>query len=217
MFGDGPDILQRVMLFIPVLLSLSVHEWAHARSAYALGDDTAALMGRMSLNPLVHIDIIGTVLLPLMGVPFGWAKPVPVNPVRFAHKYSMRAGMMVTAAAGPASNVTLALGSAALLSAFAHWIPSLYGTVPEVHIFLIMMVQVNIALAIFNLIPIPPLDGSRVADFFMPQSLRPYWEGFHRAGPIGLVLLIVGLQFFGGAFSVVISTVSRLLYTVVGL
>src|SRR5438477_10510933 len=105
-----PDLLvERAVGFIPVLLSLTVHEWAHAWTALRLGDDTAKMLGRVSLNPLDHIDPIGTLLLPLLGIPFGWAKPVPVNPARFGRKVSMSAGMAITAAAGPASNVLLAV------------------------------------------------------------------------------------------------------------
>ena len=98
---------------IPLILSLSVHEWAHAWAAWRLGDDTARLLGRMTLNPIAHVDPLGTLLLPMLGVPFGWAKPVPVNPLRFRN-VSMPIGMMLTAAAGPISNVVLALGAAAL-------------------------------------------------------------------------------------------------------
>jgi Zn-dependent protease len=86
--GDGSYLIERLAIFIPLLLSLSVHEWAHARVALMLGDDTAARMGRCTFSPLAHIDIVGTVLLPLMGAPLGWAKPVPVNPLRFDRRYS---------------------------------------------------------------------------------------------------------------------------------
>jgi Zn-dependent protease len=214
---DGPTMVERVMFLIPMLLSLTVHEWAHARAAYALGDDTASLMGRMSLNPMVHIDIIGTIMLPLLGVPFGWAKPVPVNPMRFSRKYSMRWGMMITAAAGPLSNVVLAAASAAILSLLWHLAPSALSPRSGIALLLTMLVRVNVALAIFNLIPVPPLDGSRLADYFMPASLRPYWDSLYRSGPIGLVLLLVALQFFGGALSVIIGGVMRLVYAMVGL
>ena len=83
-------ILDRLRIWVPLVLSLSVHEWAHAWSAWRLGDDTAARMGRMTVNPLAHIDPVGTLLLPLLGVPFGWAKPVPVNPARFRRDIHMR-------------------------------------------------------------------------------------------------------------------------------
>src|SRR5512147_1844508 len=96
------DIIARAITF---LIAFTVHEYAHAWSAYRLGDDTAARMGRLTLNPLAHIDPIGTVLLPLLRVPFGWAKPVPVNPARFRPDVPMARGMMITAAAGPASNI----------------------------------------------------------------------------------------------------------------
>src|SRR5215471_12296793 len=100
------------MYLVPLLLSLTVHEWAHAWSAYRLGDDTAAKLGRLTLNPIAHIDPIGTLILPLLGVPFGWAKPVPVVASRFRRGVNMTTGMMITAAAGPLSNVVLAVLSA---------------------------------------------------------------------------------------------------------
>src|SRR5512145_2668698 len=109
------QLLATIVAYIPVQLSLSVHEWAHARVAFALGDDTAAREGRLTLNPIVHMDLLGT-LIPLMGVPFGWAKPVPVNPARFRRTVPMRTGMMLTAAAGPLSNVALAILCFAVLA-----------------------------------------------------------------------------------------------------
>jgi Zn-dependent protease len=94
-------LLARATLFIPLLLSLAVHEWAHAWTARQLGDDTAERAGRLTLNPLAHVDPIGTLLLPLLGIPFGWAKPVPIEPLRFRRDVRLRAGVALTAAAGP--------------------------------------------------------------------------------------------------------------------
>src|SRR6476659_7441279 len=92
------------MMLIPLLMSLTVHEWAHAWSAHRLGDDTASMQGRLTLNPIAHLDFIGT-----LGLPFGWAKPVPVNPTRFRRGVNTSTGMVITAAAGPISNLVLAL------------------------------------------------------------------------------------------------------------
>src|SRR5574340_1315088 len=97
----GFDLQRGLMMLIPLVLSLSVHEFAHAWSAWKLGDDTADRMGRLTLNPIAHVDPIGTLLLPLLGVPFGWARPVPVNPARFRRNVNMNTGMAMTAAAGP--------------------------------------------------------------------------------------------------------------------
>lgn len=184
---DGDDFLQRFMLFIPVLLSLTVHEWAHAFAANMLGDDTAKLQGRLSLNPLVHMDPVGTFLLPLMGVPFGWAKPVPFNPLRLKG-VSMRMGILIVAAAGPISNAVIAIASFAALKVFLSQ-PDVLG---EGGLFLLMFVfQVNVALCLFNLIPIPPLDGSKIVDGLVPDIARPAWEKFCQLGPILLMGLIL--------------------------
>jgi Zn-dependent protease len=181
------------MIFIPLLLSLTIHEYAHAWSAYKLGDDTASRMGRMTLNPIAHIDPIGTVVLPLLGIPFGWAKPVPINPARFTRKIRMGAGMAITAAAGPIANVILAvlaaLGFAALVR-FGLDDDSLHAAGE----LLGLTIRLNVSLALFNLIPIPPLDGSRIVDGFMPIRLRPQWDAFTRLSP----LLLLALIFFGG-------------------
>ncbi len=193
-------ILGRLLLFIPVLLlSLTVHEFAHAWSARRLGDDTAERLGRLTLNPLAHADPIGTFILPLLNVPFGWAKPVPVNPARFRRGVNMGKGMMITALAGPFSNVLLAILSAVLLGIVARVAPDLGASgggrgAPHIAAaFLLSMIQMNVVLAIFNLLPVPPLDGSRIVDAFLPARLRPAWETFSRFS----MFLLLGLVFFG--------------------
>ena len=121
----GEDWLAtRLVWLVALWLSLAVHEWAHAWSAWRLGDDTAARLGRMTLDPLAHVDPVGTLLLPLLGVPFGWAKPVPINPARFHRGVTLRAGIALTAAAGPAANLALTLGAVAVLGVFAIALPA---------------------------------------------------------------------------------------------
>lgn len=183
-------------MLIPLLLSLTVHEWAHAWSAHRLGDDTAAMQGRLTLNPIAHIDPVGTLILPLLGVPFGWAKPVPVNPTRFRRDVNMKAGMMITAAAGPLANIALAVLSAIAIGLVARFAPQALaaGSGLSLMSLLTTMLIINVTLAIFNLIPIPPLDGSRVVDGLIPYSWRPHWESIVRLSP----LLLIGVMFFGG-------------------
>jgi len=182
------------MMLIPLVLSLTVHEFAHAWSARRLGDDTASRMGRMTLNPLAHIDPIGTLLLPLLGIPFGWAKPVPVNPARFRPGVRMGTGMALTAAAGPASNILLALLLSATFAALERYIPGWLAQGRGIGELLEIMIVLNVNLALFNLLPIPPLDGSRIVDGFMPQGLRPIWDRLMMLSP--LLLLVV--FFFAG-------------------
>lgn len=187
----GEDLLHRIMFLIPMILSLTVHEWAHAYSAFRLGDDTAARQGRLTLNPIPHIDPIGTLLLPLLNVPFGWAKPVPVVPTRFRRDVSMRTGMMITAAAGPISNLVLAILATVV------WGLLLRVTIPSagVKVLLSSAIMVNLALFIFNFIPVPPLDGSRIVDGLVPYRLRGEWEQAQRYAPIVLLVVI----FFGSS------------------
>ena len=190
------DFVLRLLMLVPMILSLTVHEFAHAWSAYQLGDDTASRMGRMTLNPIVHIDPIGTILLPLLGIPFGWAKPVPVNPVRFTRKVSMRAGMMITAAAGPFSNLVLAVLCTVAYGLLYRWSPgALFGDSGESALAMLLQVGIgmNVGLAVFNLLPIPPLDGSRVVDGLVPLHLRPMWENFTRYS----AFLLLGVIIFG--------------------
>lgn len=159
---DPTWFAERLANFIPVLLSLSVHECAHAWAALKLGDDTAQRLGRLTLDPLAHIDPVGTIILPLLGVPLGWARPVPVNPVRFRRDVRVGVGIALTAAAGPASNLVLA----AICGAGLLLLPS--GPVGRL---LTLGATVNVALAVFNLLPIPPLDGSRMVEGFLPASI----------------------------------------------
>jgi Zn-dependent protease len=185
-------ILERVMFLIPLVLSLTIHEFSHAWSAYLLGDDTAALQGRMTLNPIVHMDPIGTFLLPLVGVPFGWAKPVPVNPARFRRSVSMGTGMMITALAGPASNLVLALLCAVTSGVLYRFAPEFVDANRGLSSLLFTGMQLNVALAIFNMLPIPPLDGSRVAERLVPYAWRPAWARLTVAAPILLFVIIAG-------------------------
>lgn len=179
----------RIAIWVPLVLSLSVHEWAHAWSAHRLGDPTAAEQGRMTLNPLEHMDPIGSFLLPLLGVPFGWAKPVPVNPARF--RGSIDEGLVLTALAGPISNLALAMASTAVVMALAGSGVPAEGAGRAVYQLLEMMLVLNLLLAFFNLLPIPPLDGGRIVDGIVPDGLRPAWDTFASVGPVVLGAVIV--------------------------
>jgi Zn-dependent protease len=187
-------LIERAAGFIPVLLSLTVHEWAHAWTAWKLGDDTARMLGRVSLNPIDHIDPVGTLLLPLMGVPFGWAKPVPINPVRFHPNVNMAFGVLLTAAAGPISNLCIAAVCWLMLLGL-HDPPSIAGhnaaAYDAARHLLESLVIINIVLACFNLLPIPPLDGSRIVDAALPDSLRPYWNSFSALAPLMLAAVVL--------------------------
>jgi len=192
---DQSWLWEHMLFLIPMLLSLSVHEWAHAWSAWRLGDDTAARQGRLTLNPLVHIDILGTFLLPLLGVPFGWANPVPINPGRFRQSVNIRWGVMLTAAAGPLSNLLLAVLCIVMKVATMHFDAD--AATQGFQAFLDMMFSMNVALAIFNVLPVPPLDGSRIADALVPDALRPAWETFSHAGPVVLLLVLLLPSVYG--------------------
>jgi len=160
------------MSYVVLLFSLSVHESAHAWTAFRQGDPTARSLGRVSLNPLVHVDVIGTVVLPLLmiftGVPLlGWAKPTPVDPRYFR---DLRRGQIVVSGAGPVSNLLLALLCTAGLFVAVRALPGPLKENPLV-ILLDLGLQLNVLLAIFNLVPLPPLDGSHLAEWALPNGM----------------------------------------------
>lgn len=173
-----------VLMIVPVLFSLSVHEACHGYAAYALGDPTAKLQGRLTLNPLKHIDIFGLAVLFITRM-IGWAKPVPVDPRYFKNP---RKDMLWVALAGPGSNLALGLVFALLLNYVG---PLMKGNIfYPVKVMMEIMVFINVGLAIFNLIPIPPLDGGRVIVGLLPEKMANSWAKIEPYGFIILLFLI---------------------------
>lgn len=197
MHYDLPSLICTVLAFIPALV---LHEVAHGFAAYKLGDPTAKRSGRLSLNPVKHVDPFGTVILPLclmaMNMPvFGYAKPVPYNPAYFEDP---RKGDMIVGFAGPAANLLQAIAGAALAAAlwFALPIAQLATASSLVYyaffLFLPTYVMTNLCLLFFNIIPLPPLDGSSIFMFFLPKKyLRTYYKVQQYALPILLCVLVL--------------------------
>ena len=186
--------------YVVLLFSLSVHESAHAWAALRMGDDTAQRMGRISLNPIVHMDPIGTVLMPLLqfamsGVPLlAWAKPTPYNPANFRRDVTLGTGHLVVAAAGPLSNVGLSLAFTLALFVAAQ-AGLVTRTLNPVVVLIANGVQLNVLLAIFNLIPVPPLDGSKVAAWGLPRAVADRYVALvQSAGPWLLFLLLIPIS-----------------------
>lgn len=178
-------ILFLARLFV-VFCTLPVHEYAHAFVADKLGDKTARLSGRLTLNPMAHIDILGAIMILFVG--FGYAKPVPVNPRNFKNP---KKGMAITALAGPFSNILMAV-----VFMFLSNVLSLFGNslfVQAFYIFFSFAASINIGLAVFNLIPIPPLDGSRVLELLIPDKYYYKFAQYERY----IVIVIFALIIFG--------------------
>jgi len=203
--GDwfSAEAIRHLILTFPVFLfSLVFHEYAHAWAALRRGDDLAKHMGRLTLNPLPHIDPIGTIALPVImmlsgsGFMFGWAKPVPINP-----KVSSK-DLMITAAAGPAANLLLVPLFAAAAFGLRYTIgpvPNTGGALYAIHQMMMAGVLWNLILAFFNLIPIPPLDGSKILYYFLPYNWRERMQVLQRYSFIILIVLLVS-----GALSIIL-------------
>lgn len=195
----------RLAILFPAIV---LHEVAHGYAAYMLGDETAKRAGRLSLNPLVHVDLMGTVILPLIllvaGSSFiiGWAKPVPINPHAFKDR---KTGMLITGAAGPATNLALAM----VVGLFTRMMPQsgsgMLGQISSVYDVLIYFVYMNLLLLFFNLIPIPPLDGSRIVQRLLSGKAAVFYDSLERYGFLiifGSFYLAPGL--FGGYLSLTV-------------
>jgi len=187
------DIFRIIVQFVAVLFAISVHESAHAWAADRLGDPTARLQGRVTLNPIAHIDLIGTIIFPILlavvGAPvFGWAKPVMVNPYNLRNR--RRDGMFI-AAAGPVANILVSLGIIILMLVFSN--PILTSTNPTMLLLIkiaAFLLMINIFLAVFNLIPIPPLDGSGILEGLLKGEALVLYEKIKPYGFFILMLII---------------------------
>jgi len=186
-----PDRL--VTLAILFLTSMPIHEWAHAWAAYQLGDDTAALRGRLTINPLAHLDPVGTLSLVFFG--FGWGKPVPVSPYRL--RGNRRAGWALVSAAGPFSNLVLAMLAA--IPFRLRWLSPYAGSgsVISLQSVLFEFILINLSLMLFNLIPVPPLDGSRILAWLLPSRWADALDRLERFGGMGLMLILYLLSRLG--------------------
>lgn len=203
--------LETFLLLAPVVLvSLVLHELAHAFVAYRLGDPTAKNEGRITLNPIKHLDPLGTLMFAVTslvaGLPFGWAKPVPVRPGYFKHP---KEGMAIVAAAGPATNFVIAL---VCLAVFQHG--GLEGEAEEV---VRLAYLVNVVLGIFNLIPVPPLDGSRVVGVVMSDATYARWVQLDQYGMIAvLALFFIFRDEFSTLLGSALDSVTRVMNSIVG-
>ncbi len=215
-------IRQIIVSAVPILIAIILHEVSHGFVANKLGDPTAKMMGRLTLNPLAHIDLFGTILMPLLLLVsthgqfvFGYAKPVPINPYNFRNP---KRDMAISAAGGPLMNLAIAIVSVIILKYLV--IPAAEGASEEVIVKIIkplgMMftasVQINVVLAAFNLIPIPPLDGGRVLMGFLPERQA---HALGKVEPYGMIIVLVLLV--TGMASVVVTPLINLLLSLVGM
>lgn len=200
-----PDRIQLVLIgFLPFLFALSFHEFAHGWMAKRKGDRTAELMGRLTMNPMAHADVVGTIILPIFSmltgfVMFGWAKPVPVNERNLANP---RKDMFWVAAAGPLSNILLALVGTGVMYAFRMFVigdGTLSQTDGTIMKMMSIFIEINLILALFNLIPIHPLDGGKVLARFLPEQINQKLENAQAMSGMILMALL-----FTGIFSVIL-------------
>ena len=200
---SAEKILQYGVRVLIIFMILPVHEFAHAFAAKKFGDRTAESMGRLTLNPISHIDIFGAICLVLTG--FGWAKPVPVNPNRFKN---YKLGSVITALAGPLSNVIVGYIGFVILKIIVYTAGmGLSDTLYYIKIILFYFIIINLSLAVFNLLPIPPLDGSRILTTFLP--LKYQWKIQEYQMYISIVFIVI---IFSGILDTPLNFLMNLLY-----
>lgn len=195
------SMVSLIVNFVPIILAIVLHELAHGYAAYRLGDNTAKICGRLTLNPLKHVDLFGTILLPALlyfsqaGFMFGWAKPVPVN---FNNLRRSKRDLIIVASAGIVTNLALAVVSAVLLK-FISILPQSTAQ-GVIGLFLLNMVVFNVVLAIFNALPIPPLDGSKILFGWIKKTWAQKYISAERQGLAAIVLIAFILPAVGGRF-----------------
>lgn len=187
---DSGVILSRLII---LLICFPVHEMAHAYAANAFGDDTPRLYGRLSFNPLIHLDLLGSLLLMISG--FGWAKPVPINPFTLTRR--SKAAPMLVSLAGPGSNILMGILAALVVRLGIMDLPMGTAVSTLLSTFLFQFIFINLLLAVLNLIPVAPLDGEKVLEFFLPRSWSLQWEKIRPYGPAVLLVLFVAAPFLG--------------------
>jgi Zn-dependent protease len=192
---DPATLISRIIV---LLTAFSIHEFAHAWTADQFGDSTPRINGRLTLNPLAHLDPMGSLMLILVG--FGWAKPVPVNP--YSLRRSSPSALMWVALAGPLSNFLLAALAAIpirlnLVSLYDVAVGQGASLLPTLPGFLWDFISINLILMLFNLIPLPPLDGDKIADFFMPNAWRDQMARIRPYGPMILIVLFMVGPYLG--------------------
>ncbi len=190
------SLVSDLLYILPItLISLTLHECAHGYVAYKLGDPTARNEGRLTLNPFAHIDPVGMLLMVVLR--FGWAKPVPVNPLYFKNP---KKGMMLTALAGPVTNFIVAIISSffAVFTSYAYFFTGTK-TASVLFTFFLLMTLLNIGLAIFNLIPVHPLDGSRILSYFLPNSFNNFIIRYGNYIYIAFFVLVLATDVVGNA------------------
>lgn len=209
------EYLKNLIFWIPViLLSISFHEYSHGYIAYKLGDPTAKNEGRLTLNPIKHFNLFG--FLMMLIIHFGWATPVPVNPGYFKNP---KKGMLLTALAGPISNMILAIVGTLLYTVCivvtfftgASISEFMLGIIQNSQTIFLYLIYINLGLAIFNLIPVYPLDGSRILGYFMPVSYHVFMQKYGQYIQIGFMILVLATPYVGNFVSVVETSLARLL------
>lgn len=196
--------LMFVMWVVAIVLAITIHEFSHAAAAFYLGDPTGKNAGRLTINPLAHLDLMGTIFLFFVG--FGWGKPVPFNPYNLKNQ---KWGPSLVALAGPASNLVMLI-CVGLIMRFVY--PSLgLGYENALFNFLYLLLIINTLLMVFNLIPIPPLDGSKIILALIPDSMTDFKMNFQRYGIFALIVLVFfGGEFLSGIFNFFINLINNL-------